>query len=90
MSITAQKKQELIAEYALSENDTGSVDVQCAVLTERIRNLTEHCKLHKHDHSNRLGLLKLVNTRKSLLKYLNNTKQTERYKALIARLGIRK
>lgn len=90
MSITVQKKQELIASFALSANDTGSVDVQCSVITERIRNLTEHCKMHKHDYSTKLGLLKLVNRRKALLGYLNKTKQTERYKALIAKLGIRK
>lgn len=90
MSITAQKKQELIANYRLLETDTGSVEVQCAVLTERIRNLTEHCKIHQHDNSTRLGLIKLVNTRRSLLEYLNKTNQTERYKSLIERLGIRK
>jgi small subunit ribosomal protein S15 len=90
MSITVEKKQELITSFALSPSDTGSVDVQCSVLTERIRNLTEHCKIHKHDHSTKLGLLKLVNRRKSLLRYLTNSNQTSRYKTLIAKLGIRK
>ncbi len=90
MSITTEKKHELMTNFAQGEKDTGSVEVQCAILTERIRNLTEHCKIHKHDHSTRLGLLKMVNHRKALLRYLVAHKQQDRYKALIAKLGIRK
>jgi small subunit ribosomal protein S15 len=89
MSITAERKQEVIVEYATKEGDTGSPEVQVAVLTERINNLTEHLKTNKKDHHSRRGLLKMVGHRKSLLDYLRN-KDIERYRALIARLGLRK
>ncbi len=89
MSITAEKKQSVITEYATKEGDTGSPEVQVAVLTERINNLTEHLKTNKKDHHSRRGLLKMVGRRKSLLEYLKN-KDIERYRALIARLGLRK
>jgi small subunit ribosomal protein S15 len=89
MSITAERKQEVIVEYATKEGDTGSPEVQVAVLTERINNLTEHLKSNKKDHHSRRGLLKMVGHRKSLLDYLRN-KDIERYRALIARLGLRK
>lgn len=89
MSITAERKQELIKEYAINKDDTGSVEVQCAVLTERIRNLTEHFKINKKDHHSRRGLLILVGRRRSLLDYIKN-KSDERYKDLIKRLGLRK
>lgn len=89
MSITAEKKQELIKEFARKENDTGSVEVQCAILTHRILNLTEHFKVNKHDHHSRRGLLMLVGQRKRLLNYLKS-RDLNRYKDLIARLGLRK
>ncbi|HIV87268.1 MAG TPA: 30S ribosomal protein S15 [Candidatus Pygmaiobacter gallistercoris] len=84
-----KSKSEIIAEYRLTENDTGSPEVQVALLTERINHLTEHMKANKHDfHSNR-GLLKMVGRRRNLLAYLQK-KDIERYRALIARLGLRK
>ncbi len=83
------RKQELIKEFALHEGDTGSPEVQVALLTERIKNLTEHLKVHKHDHHSRRGLLKMVGERKSLLNYLRK-EDIERYRDLIARLGLRK
>lgn len=89
MSITAERKQELITQYAVKEGDTGSVEVQCAVLTERINNLTEHFKTNKKDHHSRRGLLIMVGRRRRLLDYLKST-EGERYKALIKRLDIRK
>ena len=89
MSITKQRKDELIKEYATSENDTGSADVQCAVLTERIRNLTEHFKVNKKDHHSRRGLLILVGRRRRLLDYVKKV-SVERYNDLIKRLGLRK
>ena len=89
MSITLERKAELIKEYALAENDTGSVEVQCAVLTERIKNLTEHLKSNHKDFSSRKGLLILVGRRKSLLVYLKKN-SLDRYVNLIQRLGIRK
>ncbi len=89
MSITAEKKKAVIAEYATKEGDTGSPEVQVAVLTERINSLTGHLKTNKKDHHSRRGLLKMVGRRKSLLEYLKN-KDIERYRALIARLGLRK
>jgi small subunit ribosomal protein S15 len=89
MSITADRKKEVIVEYATKEGDTGSPEVQVAVLTERINNLTEHLKTNKKDHHSRRGLLMMVGRRKSLLDYLRN-KDVERYRALIARLGLRK
>ncbi|TNE67131.1 MAG: 30S ribosomal protein S15 [Alphaproteobacteria bacterium] len=89
MSITAERKQELIKEYAVAEGDTGSPEVQVAILSERISNLTEHFKDHKKDNHSRRGLLKLVNQRRSLLDYLN-AKDSARYQTLIGRLGLRK
>ncbi len=89
MTITAEHKQELIKEYARHEGDTGSPEVQVAILTTRILNLTEHFKTHAKDNHSRRGLLTLVNTRRSLLDYLKKI-DTERYLALIAKLGLRK
>ena len=89
MSITAERKQELINEYAVKEGDTGSPEVQVSILTQRILNLTEHFKDHKKDNHSRRGLLKLVNTRRSLLDYLKR-KDEARYKNLIKRLGLRR
>ncbi|MCI4662698.1 MAG: 30S ribosomal protein S15 [Neomegalonema sp.] len=89
MSITAERKQELMKEYAQSEGDTGSPEVQIAVLTERITNLTEHFKTHKKDNHSRRGLLKLVAQRRKLLDYLK-AKEEARYQKIIGALGIRK
>ena len=89
MSITAERKQELIKEYATQDGDTGSPEVQVAVLTERINNLTGHFKSHKHDHHSRRGLLILVGRRRRLLDYLKK-KDDSRYSTLIGRLGLRK
>ncbi|SUA99250.1 RRP-S15 [Pannonibacter phragmitetus] len=89
MSITAERKAQLIKEYGIKEGDTGSPEVQVAVLTERINNLTEHFKGHVKDNHSRRGLLKLVALRRSLLDYLNR-KDEGRYKTLIGRLGIRR
>ena len=87
--LTNEKKQEIIATYRINETDTGSPEVQVAILTEKIRYLTEHLKVHKKDHHSRRGLLKMVGHRRGLLAYLNK-KDIERYRTLIARLGIRK
>ena len=89
MSITAERKAELIKEYATKDDDTGSPEVQVAILTERITNLTEHFKGHKKDNHSRRGLLKMVSSRRSLLDYLKR-KDEERYRKLIAGLGIRR
>jgi small subunit ribosomal protein S15 len=89
MSITAERKQELITEYATKSGDTGSPDVQVAILTHRIVNLTEHFKTHKADNHSRRGLLKMVSQRRRLLDYLKG-KDEARYRALIERLGIRR
>ena len=89
MSITAERKAELIKEYATKEGDTGSADVQVAILTERITNLTEHFKTHGKDNHSRRGLLKLVSQRRSLLDYLKKVDQG-RYQELIKRLGLRR
>ncbi len=89
MSITPERKAALITEHARHEGDTGSPEVQVAILTERILNLTEHFKTHAKDNHSRRGLLTLVNTRRSLLDYLKKI-NTERYQALIAKLGLRK
>ena len=89
MSITVERKQSLIKEYAVTENDTGSVEVQCAVLTTRINNLTTHFKTNHKDYTSKRGLLILVGRRRSLLKYVKN-KSLTRYLSLIERLGIRK
>ena len=89
MSITDERKQAVIGEYRTHESDTGSPEVQVAILTERVRHLTEHLKTHKHDHASRRGLLKMVGKRSSLLKYLKK-KEWGRYQDLIKRLGIRR
>ncbi len=89
MSITAERTQELVKEYATKENDTGSADVQVAILSERIRNLTEHLKDHKKDFHSRRGLLIMVGQRRRMLDYLKG-KDYKRYEALIGRLGLRK
>ena len=89
MTITATRKQELIKEFAQAEGDTGSPEVQVAILTERIRNLTEHFKGHAKDNHSRRGLLMMVNKRRSLLDYLRKT-EGQRYTDLIAKLGLRK
>ncbi len=89
MSVTAEKKQEIINDNAQAKGDTGSPEVQVAILTERIRNLTEHFKDHHKDNHSRRGLLMMVNKRRSLLAYLKK-KDVERYNALIQKLGLRK
>ena len=87
--IAKEKKQAIIQEYARSEGDTGSPEVQIAILTERIRELTEHLKANHKDHHSRRGLLKMVGQRRGLLDYLKKV-DIERYRTLIERLGIRK
>jgi small subunit ribosomal protein S15 len=89
MSITPERKLQLVKEFATKEGDTGSPEVQIAVLSERITNLTEHFKTHAKDNHSRRGLLKMVSTRRSLLDYLKGKDQA-RYKALIERLGLRR
>lgn len=89
MSITAERKEALIKEYATVKGDTGSPEVQVALLTERINNLTQHFKGHNKDHHSRRGLLKMVGQRRRLLDYLKE-KDTKRYSSLIGKLGIRK
>ena len=89
MSITAERKQALVKDYATKKGDTGSPEVQVAILSERIANLTEHFKSHSKDNHSRRGLLKLVATRRTLLDYLKR-KDAGRYKQLIERLGIRR
>jgi len=89
MTITAERKNELIKEHGRAEGDTGSAEVQVAILTERIRNLTEHFKGHAKDNHSRRGLLMMVNKRRSLLDYLRKT-EGQRYLDLIAKLGLRK
>ncbi|MGL4484952.1 MAG: 30S ribosomal protein S15 [Anaerovoracaceae bacterium] len=87
--ITIEKKAEIIKEYGLKEGDTGSPEVQVALLTFRINDLNEHLKEHKKDHHSRLGLLKMVGKRRNLLNYLKE-QDIEKYRSLIARLGLRK
>lgn len=87
--MTAQEKTDIILKYATHEGDTGSPEVQIAVLTVRINELNEHLKVHAKDHHSRRGLLKMVGRRRSLLAYLQK-KDIERYRSLIAKLGIRK
>jgi small subunit ribosomal protein S15 len=89
MSITTERKEALIKEHGRDKGDTGSPEVQVAILTERIQNLTEHFKTHAKDNHSRRGLLMLVNQRRSLLDYLRG-KDAERYTDLIAKLGLRK
>ncbi len=83
------EKEAIIKEYAVHEGDTGSPEVQIALLTKRINDLTEHLKIHKKDHHSRRGLLKMVGQRRNLLKYLTKV-DIERYRSIISRLGIRK
>lgn len=89
MAITKERKNELINEFKTHENDTGSPEVQIAVLTEEINNLNEHLRTHKKDHHSRRGLLKMVGRRRNLLTYLRN-KDVQRYRELINRLGLRR
>jgi len=89
MTITAERKDALVKDHGRAEGDTGSTEVQVAILTERIRNLTEHFKSHKKDNHSRRGLLMMVNKRRSLLDYLRH-KDGQRYTDLIAKLGLRK
>ena len=87
--MTKERKQEIINTYKREENDTGSPEVQVALLTERINELTEHLKVHKKDNHSRRGLLKMVGTRRSLLKYLSE-KDVQRYRDIVEKLGLRK
>jgi small subunit ribosomal protein S15 len=87
--LVTDKKQEIINSYKLHDNDTGSPEVQIAILTERITYLTEHFKVHKKDHHSRRGLLKIVGQRRRMLDYLKK-KDIERYRAIIGKLGIRR
>ena len=89
MSINAEAKSKVVKEFKRSENDTGSPEVQVALLTARIQHLTDHFKNHKHDHHSRRGLLRMVNQRRSLLDYLKKT-EIQRYRDLIERLGLRR
>jgi len=89
MSITPERKEALISDYATKEGDTGSPEVQVALLTERITNLTEHFKSHKKDNHSRRGLLKMVSQRRKLLDYVK-AQDVDRYRSLIKRLGIRR
>ena len=89
MSITAERKKEVMSEFAKNESDTGSPDVQVAVLSERISNLTEHFKNHKKDNHSRRGLIKMVSLRRKLLDYIKANDET-RYNALITKLGLRR
>ena len=88
MTLTQERKQEILQGYQVHETDTGSADVQIAMLTERINRLSEHLKSNKKDHSSRRGLLKMIGLRKRLLSYLRK-EDAQRYQALIQRLGIR-
>ena len=89
MSITAERKHELMTTHARTENDTGSAEVQVAILSERIANLTEHFKTHKKDNHSRRGLLKMVSQRRRLLDHLKDTHE-DRYTAIIGTLGLRR
>lgn len=89
MALSKEKKNAIVSEFARSKGDTGSVEVQVALLTERINSLTEHMKEHKHDYHTNRGLLQLVGKRKSLLEYLKN-EDVQRYRDLIKKLNIRK
>jgi small subunit ribosomal protein S15 len=89
MAITKERKSEIMTQYRRSESDTGSPEVQIAVLTARINELTDHMRRHKKDHASRRGLLKMVSTRNSLLEYIKTTER-DRYLAVIGKLGLRK
>ncbi|AGS35062.1 30S ribosomal protein S15 [Corynebacterium maris DSM 45190] len=88
-ALTTEKKKEILSEYGIHETDTGSPEAQVALLTHRIKNLTDHLQFHKHDHHSRRGLLLLVGRRRGLLKYLA-AEDIERYRSLISRLGLRR
>ncbi len=87
--LTKQEKDKVIDDFEIHEGDTGSPEVQIALLTKRINDLTEHLKIHRKDHSSRRGLLKMVGTRSALLKYVRN-QDVKRYRGIISRLGLRK
>jgi len=87
--LNKQDKQKIVQDYEVHQGDTGSPEVQIAILTKRINDLTEHLKAHRKDHSSRRGLLKMVGNRSSLLKYVNK-KDPQRYQTIISRLGLRK
>ena len=89
MALESATKKQIMTEYATVENDTGSPEVQVAMLTRRISDLTEHLKMHKHDHHSRRGLLLLVGQRRRLLNYLSKT-DIERYRSIVSRLGLRR
>jgi small subunit ribosomal protein S15 len=89
MSITAEEKTQIVSDFKIHEKDTGSPEIQIAILTKRINELTEHLRTHKKDHSSRRGLLKMVSKRNSLLKYLTREDRT-RYQQIIGKLGLRK
>jgi small subunit ribosomal protein S15 len=89
MSLTVERKREIVSKYGKDDNDTGSPEVQVALLTERINHLTEHLREHKKDHHSRRGLLMLVGQRRRLLNYLQS-KQLDRYRSLIQELGLRR
>ncbi|HDZ69081.1 MAG TPA: 30S ribosomal protein S15 [Phycisphaerales bacterium] len=87
--LTTQEKEKIIGDFETHDGDTGSPEVQIALLTKRINELTEHLKIHRKDHASRRGLLKMVGTRSALLKYVNK-KDVKRYQEIISRLGLRK
>ena len=89
MALTKEVKEEIVKKYARSKNDTGSAEVQIAILTEEIKTLTEHLKVHAHDHHSRRGLLKKVGQRRNMLNYLAK-KDVTRYRAIVEQLGLRK
>lgn len=89
MALNVEQKANIVQDYQLAPNDTGSTEVQVALLTNRINDLQQHFKTHKHDHHSRRGLLKMVNNRRKLLDYLKK-KDLQRYQTLIARLGLRR
>ena len=89
MALTKEVKEELVKKYARSKNDTGSAEVQIAILTEEIKSLTEHLKEHNHDHHSRRGLLRKVGQRRSMLNYLAK-KDVTRYREIVSKLGLRK
>lgn len=89
MALTAEQKKEILRSYGLHETGTGSPEAQIALLTKRIADLTEHLKVHKHDHHSRRGLLLLVGRRRRLIKYISQI-DVERYRSLIERLGLRR
>ena len=89
MALTKEEKEKIVKTYARSKNDTGSAEVQIAILTEEIKELTEHLKVHKHDHHSRRGLLKKVGQRRSMLNYLAK-KDVTRYREIVSKLGLRK